>query len=140
MTTVAAALIERNGKTLICRRRPDQVHGGKWEFPGGKVEDGESPAEAVRRELREELGIEAEIGPRIARYEYAYPGKEPIRLAFFAVREFTGEPDGAGFAGIRWERARDFPQFDFLEGDVAFVRELAAADAAAAASARRRGA
>ncbi len=133
MTAVAAALIERNGRTLICRRRPDQSHGGKWEFPGGKVENGESPAEAVRRELREELDIEAEIGPRIARYEYAYPGKQPILLVFFQVKEFAGEPDGSGFAEIRWERARDFPQFDFLEGDVAFVRELAA-------TARRRGA
>ncbi len=128
MTTVAAALIERNGKTLICRRRPDQTHGGKWEFPGGKVENGESPAEAVRRELREELDIEAEVGPMIARYEYAYPGKKPILLVFFAVSKFAGEPDGARFAETRWEPARDFPKFDFLEGDVAFVRELAAAD------------
>ncbi len=129
MTTVAAALIERNGKTLICRRRPDQAHGGKWEFPGGKVENGESPTEAVWRELREELGIEAEIGPRIASYEYAYPGKKPILLVFFEVRKFANDPVGAQFAEIRWERARDFPKFDFLEGDVAFVRDLAAADA-----------
>lgn len=138
MTTVAAALIERAGKTLICRRRPEQSHGGKWEFPGGKVEGGESPAEAARRELREELGIEAEIGPLAARYEYAYPGKKPILLVFFRVTEFAGEPDGAHFAEIRWARPRDFPGFDFLEGDVAFVRELAAADGAA--TAKRRGA
>ena len=138
MTTVAAALIERGGKTLICRRRPEQSHGGKWEFPGGKVEGGESPAEAARRELREELGIEAEIGPLAARYEYAYPGNEPILLVFFRVTEFSGEPDGAHFDEIRWARPRDFPGFDFLEGDVAFVRELAAADGAA--TAKRRGA
>ena len=138
MTTVAAALIERGGKTLICRRRPDQSHAGKWEFPGGKVEGGESPAQALRRELREELGIEARVGPLVARCEYAYPGKKPILLMFFRVTEFSGEPDGAQFAEIRWERPRDFPGFDFLEGDVAFVRKLAAADAAA--TARRRGA
>ena len=54
MTTVTAAVIEREGRILICRRRADQDQPGKWEFPGGKLEDGEQPAEALRRELREE--------------------------------------------------------------------------------------
>lgn len=127
MTTVAAALIERDGKTLICRRRSDQAHGGKWEFPGGKVERGETAAEAARRELREELGIVATIGAEIRRYEYSYPGKAAILLVFFQVAEFEGEPDPDQFAEIRWEDPRDMPSFDFLEGDVDFVRELAAA-------------
>ena len=129
MTTVAAALIERDGKILICRRRSDQAHGGKWEFPGGKLESGETPAEAARRELREELGIAATIGAEIRRYEYCYPGKAAILLVFFQVTEFEGEPDPGQFAEIRWEDPRDMPTFDFLDGDVDFVRELAAAAA-----------
>ena len=127
MTTVAAALIERDGKILICRRRSDQAHGGKWEFPGGKVESAETPAEAARRELREELEIEATIGAEIRRYEYCYPGKAAIQLVFFQVTEFEGEPDPGQFAEIRWEDPRDMRSFDFLDGDVDFVRELAAA-------------
>lgn len=127
MTTVAAALIERDGKILICRRRSDQAHGGKWEFPGGKVENGETPADAAYRELREELGIAASIGAEIRRYEYSYPGKAAIQLVFFQVTEFEGEPDPDQFAEIRWEDRRDMPSFDFLGGDVDFVRELAAA-------------
>ncbi len=127
MTTVAAALIERDGKILICRRRSDQAHGGKWEFPGGKVESSETSSEAARRELREELNVEATIGREITSYEYAYPAKSSILLVFFQVTEFDGEPDPAQFAEIRWEHPRDMPRFDFLEGDVEFVRQLAAA-------------
>lgn len=62
MTVVVAAIIERGGLVLVCRRREDGAHPLKWEFPGGKVELGESPEDALRRELREELGIAAEIG------------------------------------------------------------------------------
>ena len=59
LATVTAAVIERDGRILICRRRLDQQHPGKWEFPGGKLELGEEPSESLRRELREELNVEA---------------------------------------------------------------------------------
>ena len=62
MTSVTCAILEKNGKILIARRAPDQKLDGKWEFPGGKVEDGESPAECLKRELAEEFGIQAEVG------------------------------------------------------------------------------
>src|SRR5579864_7616222 len=77
MTQVLAAIIQREGRILICRRMPEQSHPLKWEFPGGKVEDGETPAGALRRELEEELGIHGVTGHEVARYEYAYPGKKP---------------------------------------------------------------
>jgi 8-oxo-dGTP diphosphatase len=85
------------------------------------VEDGESPAAALSRELDEELGIRAAIGPEIARYEYAYPGKRPILLIFFGVQEFQGEPRNLIFHEMRWEPFRSLPEFDFLEGDRDFI-------------------
>ena len=126
MTTVAAAVIEREGKILICRRRSDQAHAGKWEFPGGKLERGEQARAAVVRELREELAIEARVDSEIERYRYEYPGRKPIELVFFRVTEFDGEPRYDEFAEVRWADRRDLPAFDFLEGDVEFVRRLAA--------------
>jgi 8-oxo-dGTP diphosphatase len=128
MTTVTAAVIERDGRILICRRRLDQDHPGKWEFPGGKLEPGEEPSESLRRELREELGVEAVIGAEITRYEYGYPGRKPIRLMFFRVTEFAGDPDYSQFHQVEWISAADLPRYDFLEGDVEFVRELANAE------------
>lgn len=123
--TVTAALIERQGRILICRRRLDQDHPGKWEFPGGKVEPGEAPPESLRRELREELGIKAKIDREITRYEYRYPGRKPIRLIFFRVTEFAGDPDYGQFHEVAWAAPADLPHYDFLDGDVEFVRDFA---------------
>ncbi len=83
MQAVTGAIITRGGRFLVCRRRADQAHPLKWEFAGGKVEPGEAPAAALRRELREELGVEAEVGPEFHRVAYQYPGREPILLIFF---------------------------------------------------------
>jgi 8-oxo-dGTP diphosphatase len=124
MTNVVAAIIERNGEILICQRRQDHAHPLKWEFPGGKVEPGELPTDALRRELDEELAIEAVIGPEVTRYEFSYPGKQAILLIFYRVSEFTGEPRNRVFAQIRWETPARLRDYDFLEGDVDFVRTL----------------
>ena len=124
MTIVVAALIEREGRILICRRRDDQAHAGKWEFPGGKVEAGEHPAVALRRELREELGIDGVEAERLVEYEFAYPGKDSLRLVFFRVAAYRGAIDGSQFAAISWERPEE-PGFDFLAGDEQIVRDLA---------------
>jgi 8-oxo-dGTP diphosphatase len=125
MTTVVAAVIERHGMVLIGQRLAGKRHALKWEFPGGKVEPGETAADALRRELEEELGIRAEIGRQIAGYEYAYPGGAPIQLIFFAVHEFSGEIENRVFKEIRWEARERLPGYDFLEGDVDFVKTLA---------------
>jgi 8-oxo-dGTP diphosphatase len=124
MTQVVAAIIQREGRILICRRKPDQPHPLKWEFPGGKVEDGESPADALRRELAEELGIRGATGIEITRYEYAYPGKLPILLIFFRVEEYQGEPHNRIFHEMCWEPPQKLGAFDFLEGDRDFIRTL----------------
>ena len=126
MTTVAAALIQRHGRILICRRRADQDHPGKWEFPGGKLESGETPETCLRRELAEELRIEAVIGNEITRYRFQYPGRKQLQLVFFQVAEYSGEPDYGHFAEVRWAPLEQVPSFDFLEGDVEFVKALAA--------------
>lgn len=89
------------------------------------MESGEDPRSALARELREELGVEPIIGPEIARYEYQYPERPPILLIFFKVDRFEGEPRNLIFESIAWPLLRDLPSYDFLEGDVEFVRRLA---------------
>jgi 8-oxo-dGTP diphosphatase len=122
MTTVVAGILARDGKTLICRRRADQPHPLKWEFPGGKVEPGESPGQALTRELREELGIEAEPGGELMRYEFAYPGKTPILLIFLEAVNATGAVENRIFETIVWERREALANYDFLEGDARFLK------------------
>jgi 8-oxo-dGTP diphosphatase len=90
------------------------------------VEAGETLHDALRRELREELGVEAEIGGEITRYEYTYPGKSQILLVFFSVKEFAGEIENRVFARIEWSDKQALSRYDFLEGDVNFVRTLSA--------------
>jgi 8-oxo-dGTP diphosphatase len=126
MIEVVAGVIEREGCVLVCRRRQDQRHPGKWEFPGGKVEAGETPAEALARELEEELGVRAVIGTELARYAFAYPGRPPILLMFFSVRDLAGEPSNLQFAGMEWSPKAALGGYDFVEGDLEFVARFCA--------------
>ncbi|HEY5055070.1 MAG TPA: (deoxy)nucleoside triphosphate pyrophosphohydrolase [Acidobacteriaceae bacterium] len=132
---VVAALILRaaageNGapgitEVLICQRRADQPMSLKWEFPGGKVEAGESAEQALSRELSEELGIDAVIGPRIAQLRHRYRNGGTIDLQFFSVREFTGDLDNRIFNEVRWSSLAALPSFDFLAADLTLIRDLA---------------
>jgi len=124
MLQVVAAILERDGRILIGQRQPSQLHPLKWEFPGGKVEPGETPARALERELEEELDIEVIASAEITRYFYTYPGKNPIELIFFRVEDWRGEPRNRIFHDMRWEKADALPKFDFLEGDTGFIRSL----------------
>jgi 8-oxo-dGTP diphosphatase len=122
VTTVVAAVIERDSRVLIGQRKPGGHHALKWEFPGGKVEPDETPESAILRELSEELAIHARIDREITRYEYQYPGRSRILIIFFRVTDFEGEPQNLDFEKIEWaprERLRDY---DFLEGDTDFIR------------------
>ena len=125
---VVAAVIERDGNVLICQRKRTDSHPLKWEFPGGKVETGESSAAALQRELEEELAIQARIGEEIARYEYRYDGRPPILLIFFRVTQFQGDVTNQVFEEFRWETRTALPKYDFVAGDTEFVRKLAAGD------------
>jgi 8-oxo-dGTP diphosphatase len=121
---VAAAVIERDGRVLIGQRKRGSRHSLKWEFPGGKLEPGETPRAALERELREELAIQAVIGEELDSYDVQYPGAPLTRLFFFRVTEFSGEPQNLDFEQIVWERRSLLATYDFLEGDIAFVRKL----------------
>jgi 8-oxo-dGTP diphosphatase len=126
MLHVVAGIIEREGRILICRRKAQQSHPLKWEFPGGKVEKGETLPQALERELAEELEIHSVTSEEITRYEYTYAGKHPIRLIFFRVTEFEGEPRNVIFEEMRWEPRQSLVGFDFVEGDVEFLRGISA--------------
>lgn len=122
---VAAALIVREGQVLIGQRRPDQVMALKWEFPGGKIEPGETPQQALARELHEELGIQAVVGPAVTRVRHNYRHGGAVDLQFFAVREFTGEIQNQIFNEVRWVKLGDLPEYDFLAADLGLIRDLA---------------
>lgn len=122
---VAAGLILRGEEVLICQRRPDQPMALKWEFPGGKIEAGETPEQALARELDEELGINAEIGPRVARTRHTYRSGGAVDLQFFAVHSFRGEVTNRIFHDMRWIPLRELTAFDFLAADRELIRDLA---------------
>lgn len=123
---VVAALILRGDEVLVCQRRPDQPLGSKWEFPGGKMEPGETAEEALRRELTEELGIAAVIGSRVAHVRHNYRSGGAVDLQFFLVREYTGQIENLIFQDVRWAPLRVLPEYDFVTADRNLVRDLAA--------------
>jgi 8-oxo-dGTP diphosphatase len=125
MKRVVAALIWQEGKILICQRTRHQPMPLKWEFPGGKIEEGEQPRDALRRELDEELGISADIGNEVARIRHEYPTGNSVELRFFDVRSYSGEVENRIFREIVWAMPADLPSYDFLEADLTLVRDLA---------------
>jgi 8-oxo-dGTP diphosphatase len=126
MKRVVAALIVKEGEILVCQRTRHQTMPLKWEFPGGKIEEGEQPRDALRRELDEELGIDADIGEEVSRIHHVYPGGASVELRFYVVRAFRGELENRIFRDLRWSPPKDLPSFDFLEADRELVQQLAA--------------
>jgi 8-oxo-dGTP diphosphatase len=126
MKRVVAGLIVKDGKLLVCQRTRHQTMPLKWEFPGGKIEEREQPRDALRRELDEELGIQATIGDEVARIQHEYPNGGMVELRFFVVREYQREIENRIFKDMQWAEPKDLPKFDFLEADLTLVRDLAA--------------
>lgn len=126
MKRVVAALIVNADRILACQRTRHQPMPLKWEFPGGKIEEGEQPRAALRRELEEELGIEATIGDEVARIHHEYPGGGSVELRFFEVRKYQGEIENRIFREIRWVTRAELLELDFLEADRTLVQDLAA--------------
>ncbi|HEY6349242.1 MAG TPA: (deoxy)nucleoside triphosphate pyrophosphohydrolase [Candidatus Angelobacter sp.] len=125
MKQVVAALIVRADKILICQRTRHQPMPLKWEFPGGKVEPDEPPKDALGRELDEELGIRAVIGPQVTTIRHHYGNGTAVELHFYVVREYEGEIQNRIFRDVRWVTCAEMPDYDFLEADVALIKDLA---------------
>lgn len=98
----------------------------QWEFPGGKIEAGESPEQALARELNEELGITATVGARVTHIRHNYRHGGAVDLQFFAVHEFAGELQNRIFQQFKWVNLEDLPQYDFLAADRNLIKDLAA--------------
>jgi 8-oxo-dGTP diphosphatase len=125
---VAALLLRGEGddrELFICQRRPDQPMGLKWEFPGGKIEPGETSEEALFRELQEELGIDAAIGERITTVRHTYRNGGAIEIEFFLVRTYAGELVNRIFQQMLWSPVARLPEYDFLAADLTLIRDLA---------------
>jgi 8-oxo-dGTP diphosphatase len=125
MKRVVAALIWQHGRVLICQRTRHQPRPLKWEFPGGKIEEGEQPRDALRRELDEELGIRAVIGDEVARIRHEYPSGSSVELRFYDVREYSGELENRIFRDLVWADPAKLPAYNFLEADLELVKNLA---------------
>ena len=125
MLTVVAALIESGGKVLVCQRRRDAKFGSlMWEFPGGKAEPGETLAQTLGRELREELGVEAHIGAEVYRTRHKYAEMpQAIELIFFAA-SISGQPKNLDFEQIAWREPASLPELDFLPADRELIEKL----------------
>lgn len=125
---IVAAVIARNDQVLICQRAEDTSFPLKWEFPGGKVEDGESATEALQRELVEELAIDAEIGDEILAYDFTYPNGVTVNLQFYLVKEYVPDPMNLEFNAIAWVTIDDLDAYDFLDGDRSIINYLQFSD------------
>jgi 8-oxo-dGTP diphosphatase len=126
MKRVVAGLIVKDGKLLVCQRTRHQTMPLKWEFPGGKIEEGEQPRDALRRELEEELGILAKVGDEVKRIQHEYPNGGMVELRFFVVRAYEREIENRIFRDMQWAEPKELPKYDFLEADLTLVQELAA--------------
>jgi 8-oxo-dGTP diphosphatase len=130
MITVVAAIVQRNGWLLVCQRRRDAAFPLKWEFPGGKARAGETPEQALARELAEELGVEASIGRELYRTRHRYPElPEELDLRFFSAT-LAGEPRNRAFEQIAWSELHSLGARDFLPADRELVTLLASGELA----------
>jgi 8-oxo-dGTP diphosphatase len=132
MKQVAVGIIlRRDGMVLACQRLDSGKYPLKWEFPGGKIEPGETGEEALVRELREELSIEAVVDREFFRQEWTYRDSVSaantdgsFRITYFLVTSFTGEPVNNVFQSLRWVTPADFLEMDILEGNRAAIELL----------------
>jgi len=121
---VAAGILMRGETILICQRHRSDEYGLQWEFPGGKVRDGERLKDSLRRELAEELRIEAVIGEEVFRLRHRYPDRF-VEVVFFSVAGYSGEISNRIFESVEWVPRGRLPEYDFLEADRELVARLA---------------
>jgi 8-oxo-dGTP diphosphatase len=112
---VAAAIIEKNGYILICKRKRGNWHAGNWEFPGGTLEEGETHEQCLKRELQEELAITAEVGDFFCSSECSYTPDWTIKLLTYRAAVISGIFNLNDHEEIRWVKPTDLANYDFLE-------------------------
>jgi 8-oxo-dGTP diphosphatase len=120
---VTAGILEQEGLVLIARRRPGKHMAGKWEFPGGKIENGESPEQSLARELHEELDVRARIGELLCCASYEGDGVS-LELLVYRVDGFEGTPVLREHEEMRWVAPRDLTTYDLADSDRRVVEKL----------------
>lgn len=123
MIRVTAGILENRGKVLLAKRNKDDPLKNKWEFPGGKIEEGETPEKCLKRELSEELGIDAEIGEFLCSSKYEYDHVS-IELLAYRVNGYSGELKPTDHEEIEWVSPSDFHNYDFPEADKPIIEIL----------------
>jgi 8-oxo-dGTP diphosphatase len=121
---VTAAIIVEGNRILICQRHRADAYGLQWEFPGGKVRDGEGLEDSLRRELAEELTIDAEIGNEVFRLRHRYPDRY-VEVVFFCVPAYRGRVTNRVFESVAWAPRENLPEYNFLEADRELVNRIA---------------
>jgi 8-oxo-dGTP diphosphatase len=120
MTKVTAAIIVENDKVLIAKRKPTAKLANLWEFPGGKIEDGETPEQCLKRELHEEFEIDVEVGEHLGTSEHEYDFGT-IELMAYRTRVIRGEMKLNDHAEVAWVEAEGLGRYEFAPADIPFV-------------------
>jgi 8-oxo-dGTP diphosphatase len=123
MKEVTVGILIQDGLVLACQRKPSAPYPLKWEFPGGKIEPGESPRAALIRELQEELSITVQPDDELFRQEWDY-GDQSFRVYYYSIRSFSGIPKNMAFQQIRWVKPEILLTMDILDGNREVVNKL----------------
>ncbi|MCF6189546.1 MAG: 8-oxo-dGTP diphosphatase MutT [Cocleimonas sp.] len=122
---VVGVIINNKNQVLIAKRATHQHQGDKWEFPGGKVENDESPTEALTRELKEELGVEIQSASHLIDIRHTYIDKT-VHLEVFEIRDWQGEPEGREGQPLRWVKKSVLHQYKFPAANAEILSTLSA--------------
>lgn len=123
LINVAVGVVMRQQRFFVCRRKSHQHQGGKWEFPGGKIDPGETTEDALRRELKEEIGIDVQSAQPLMDINFSYPDKTVI-LHVSVVNDFTGKEYGAEGQENKWVSFTELTQLDFPAANVQIIDKL----------------
>ena len=123
MIEVVAALIRGENRVLLCRRPEGKAQGGKWEFPGGKIEPGETGEAALMRECREELDVTLNVGRALADVCQDYPGRS-VHLTLYEARIASGAPRKLEHSDIRWVMPEALEEYDLCPADARLIEQL----------------